>query len=843
MMGQSSPNNTELRGQQNIPGYVRGVYDHRSAPARLLDALAGNNRRPLVAIVLACAGVTLFLPALTLLWVGVAVFVPLIVISGHPLTLPMRLPTFVDQPDPHDPKPGDQGGYERPSGSFLLGYEAGTGKPVWAGVADILRHFLLMGVTGAGKTEALMGLVANALGMGGGAIYGDAKATVKLLWQITALASLTGRIDDLLVVNYITGGVSRHGDVAVAEEVSDEDRDLLDSMEQQSRGRLSNTAMPFPAGNADGIQQILVSLMPAGGDGGGNSVFRERAIAIMTALLAVMEDLHYRYGMPISPETIRANLNLTVFKDMVDGKYGKLSDRARNILWEYLRKIPGWDDNLELSEQPQQVADQFGFAQMYWTRALSTLADTYGHIYGDAYTEVDYPDVVLNRRILVLMLPAMEKAPDELGQLAKIVLAGLKGAMAMGLGSAVEGTKSLVLDALPSASSIPTLAVFDEYGYMAAPGFAVAAAQARGLGFGAVFAGQGLAGFRVLNPGGGGEIEVKQIIDNTRMKGAMGIEDSSDTFKLFKEIGGEIDITRESSYEMNALGTAIASGKASLHRQSRIEVTDLRGQTMGEAYLCWMHRIIHMHFFYANAALPRAVRLNTGVAVRLDNVADLQSEGDVVTPGSPGSGDPDGNVGDLPLGSPEDQRFADMVAPVDDGPLAIESVLSALHGWVTGRAAARRKRDEGGGGGDPPQPRPAQETGRSATLPNESDASTLSDSDIPPDLDIPDEVFDGSAEERPLPAASTQQAAAEGALARVEALATITGQETGVEEALRERIIQSAKALDAQPSAFTYPPPDLDRPRSAADESDLDEIERRLREAIEGASSLEESDH
>lgn len=854
-----SQTGAELRGgQQNVPGFVRGVYDHRSLGDRFLDGLAGSNRRPLATVVFACALADLFLPALTIVWVALAMILSALVIASRPLVLPMRLPSFTKQPDPHDPKPGDRGGYERASGSLLLGYEDGTGKPVWAGVTDILRHFLLMGVTGAGKTEALMGLVANALGVGGGVIYGDAKATVKLLWQITALASLTGRIDDLLVVNYITGGVTRHADVVIPQVLNDEERDLLDTMGQQSSGRLSNTAMPFPVGNADGIQQILVSLMPPGGDGGGNSVFRERAIAIMGALLAVMEDLHYRYGMPISPESIRANLDLSVFKDMVDGKYGKLGVRAQNIMREYLRKIPGWDDNLPIAEQPQQVTDQFGFAQMYWTRALSTLADTYGHIYGDAYAEVDYPDVVLNRRIMVLMLPAMEKAPDELGQLAKIVLAGLKGAMAIGLGSVVEGDKSMVLDALPSASSIPTLAIFDEYGYMAAPGFAVAAAQARGLGFGAVFAGQGLAGFKAINTGAGGEIEVKQIIDNTRIKAAMGIEDSSDTFKLFKEIGGEIDITRESSYELNSLGTAIASRKATLQRQSRVEVTDLRGQTMGEAHLFWMHRLIHMHFFYANATLPRSVRLNTGVAVRLDNAADLASEGSVVTsadaaaggaPAARPAGGADaalpGSGEEAPL-SAEDRRFADAVAPIDAGPSAVEAVLAALPGWIAGLAkASRGRRGEGGGSGA--QPRPSEERA-AETDPEDGDIPFMPhdpEIDTAPDTDIPDEVFEGPMgdhDERALPAAlaaagqegrrGAAVAAAEDSLARLEDFAAVTGQDLGVEDPLRQRIMEAAASLDAGSAPIAYPPADLDRPRSAADESELHEIERLLLEAI-----------
>lgn len=143
----------ELRGKQNVPDFVRGVYDHRPLGARVLDALAGNNRRRLVAIVGATGMALVVLPGLTLLWLFLGFVIPATVVVFRPLTLPMRLPIFVNQPDPHDPKPGDRGGFESASGRFLLGYEDGTGKPIWASVADILRHFLLMGVTGAGKTE------------------------------------------------------------------------------------------------------------------------------------------------------------------------------------------------------------------------------------------------------------------------------------------------------------------------------------------------------------------------------------------------------------------------------------------------------------------------------------------------------------------------------------------------------------------------------------------------------------------------------------------------------------------------------------------------------------------
>ena len=48
-------------------------------------------------------------------------------------------------------------------------------------------------------------------------------------------------------------------------------------------------------------------------------------------------------------------------------------------------------------------------------------------------------DVVLNRRILVVNLPALENSDDTLAALGKIVVASLRGMMAQILGARLEG--------------------------------------------------------------------------------------------------------------------------------------------------------------------------------------------------------------------------------------------------------------------------------------------------------------------------------------------------------------------------------------------------------------------
>ena len=60
-------------------------------------------------------------------------------------------------------------------------------------------------------------------------------------------------------------------------------------------------------------------------------------------------------------------------------------------------------------KQGSQVLEQHGFITMQLTRVFGSLADTYGHIIRTNLAEVDLKDVVLNRRILVVLLPALRK--------------------------------------------------------------------------------------------------------------------------------------------------------------------------------------------------------------------------------------------------------------------------------------------------------------------------------------------------------------------------------------------------------------------------------------------------
>lgn len=58
---------------------------------------------------------------------------------------------------------------------------------------------------------------------------------------------------------------------------------------------------------------------------------------------------------------------------------------------------------------------------MQFTRSIQSLADEYGYIFKAQLADIDVLDVVLNRRIMAVLIPALEKSGDEAANLGKIV--------------------------------------------------------------------------------------------------------------------------------------------------------------------------------------------------------------------------------------------------------------------------------------------------------------------------------------------------------------------------------------------------------------------------------------
>lgn len=510
--------------------------------------------------------------------------------------LPFRLPKIAGVKDYNDLKPG----IRTPNmarGIAFFGNDIKTHEELWFANEDMRTHALIFGSTGSGKTEALVSIAFNALVQGSGFIYVDGKGDNSLYAKVFSMVRSMGREDDLLLINFMTGA-----------------RDIVGPQEK----RLSNTLNPFCQGSSSMLTQLVVSLMGGSSQSSDGDMWKGRAIAFVEALMRLLVYMRDEGAILLDANSIRNYFDLQRLESIVIDKVFPRDDQESvNIesipklvtdpLRNYLNTLPGYNKEKK-GKQVSQVLEQHGFITMQLVRSFSSLADTYGHIIRTNLAEVDFKDVVLNRRILVVLLPALEKSPDELSNLGKVIVSSLKAMMAAGLGEEVEGDYRDVIERKPTNSPTPYICILDEYGYYAVQGFAVVPAQARSLGFSAIFAGQDLPAFQKAS-----KEEAASIGANTNIKICMKLEDPTETWDFFTKTAGEAYVTKVDSFqskESTISNTYMDTKSSSFERRARIDLLDLKEQTEGEAHIFFRSKIVRARMFYANPKPVKKLKIN-----------------------------------------------------------------------------------------------------------------------------------------------------------------------------------------------------------------------------------------
>ncbi|MFU8798308.1 MAG: type IV secretory system conjugative DNA transfer family protein, partial [Gammaproteobacteria bacterium] len=442
----------------------------------------------------------------------------------------------------------------------------------------------------------------NSLLQGSGFIYIDGKGDTSLFAKIFSMCRRMGREDDLLLINFMTGA-----------------RDIFGPQEK----RLSNTMNPFSAGSSSMLSQLVVSLMPDGQGSGDGDMWKGRAIVFVEALMKILVYMRDQGHILLDANSIRGYFELPRLEAIVvDRQFIRDKQEPVDItevpelmiepITNYLTNLPGFDRSKK-GKQSSSTLEQHGFITMQLTRVFGSLADTYSHIIRTNLPEVDMRDVVLNRRILVVLLPALEKSTEELSNLGKVIVATLKAMMASGLGENVEGTYRDVIERKPTTSPTPYVCILDEYGYYAVKGFAVVPAQARSLGFSAIFAGQDLPAFQKSS-----KEEAASIGANTNIKICMKLEDPQETWEFFHKTAGEAYVTKVDSFQMrpeSMTNTYRDAMTSSTEKRARIDLLDLKDQREGEAHIFFKSRIVRATMFYAAPPPAQYMRLNYFVKV------------------------------------------------------------------------------------------------------------------------------------------------------------------------------------------------------------------------------------
>ncbi len=493
---------------------------------------------------------------------------------------------------PNSKKKGKMG-----DGIMYMGNDIVDGAEVWFSDDNLRTHVLIFGSTGSGKTRSLLGLLYQALLFGSGCIYVDGKGDNTVYWLVWSICRRLGREDDLLVINYLTGG---------AENAS------------SSPDRLSNTTNPFANGTSDQLRELVVGLMrDSGGDG---DMWKGRASALLAGLLRCLVALRDRGEIQLNVQTIRDQMPLDKVIELT--RRTDLSDYSILPLRKYLLELPGFTEEDALAgDIAPKAYEQHGYLTMQLTETLGDLGDTYGHIFRTPLGEVDFKDVVFNRRILFVMLPALEKSPDSLGNLGKLVVASVRSALAPALGNKLEGSRRDVIEVKPTTADVPFLLVLDEYGYYSVKGFAVVAAQARSLGVSVFFAGQDYPSFKK-----GSVEEAASVVANTNIKICMKLEDPDETFQLFEKRAGKSNVTMTTGHEMRgALVDYQDQNTTRIEEKMRINVRDLVSQKPGQAHVLFGDTVVRCQMFYAEPYEVESARLNAFLPVKGPSKSTLDS--------------------------------------------------------------------------------------------------------------------------------------------------------------------------------------------------------------------------
>jgi intracellular multiplication protein IcmO len=607
--------------------------DVRPLTARLSEFLMSEAS----GLVLGVAAVGMIIePALVNLLVPASAIYAATVLSQH-VTLPLRLPMSARMKDYNYPSPADRRP-RRAAGTIYLGRDL-KGRELWLSSDDGRQHATVPGTTGAGKTTALVGFLTNALAHGSGFVLVDGKADNKLFGEVLALARRFGREDDVLCLNFMTASGEKE----------------------------SNTFNPFAVGNADAIGEMLSSQLGETVSGDSNQVFRDRAVALVGTMAPVLVWMRDNKGVSLNIETIRFSFELRCIWKIAVKKLFEVRDPATghtqdidvsNIpedviypLRAYLGELPAYDMALDWNKQKtEEPSKQHGFAVFYFTRTFELLGVSLGHIFKVQQSEVDMRDVVLNRRILVVNLPALESSDDRLAALGKIVVASLRGMMAQMLGSRLEGDYDTIVANKPGMGAAPFHVVLDEVASYATSGMDRMLAMGRGLNFMFWLGLQEVSGIWARL----GE-KTASLLGNANLTVAMRLQDANRTREWIEGTAGRTTVSQVSNFQADDFGEFASGRSAELREVSRIDWRDLQGLIEGEAIILFGGRRIHAKLFHADVKVKGPMRLNRCLALPAPDVKKIKASAAKV----------DALIGRIERGLASDSRRAQPSPPLE----------------------------------------------------------------------------------------------------------------------------------------------------------------------------------
>lgn len=481
-------------------------------------------------------------------------------------------------------------------------------KEIWESDDDLRKHMLIIGSTGSGKSETLKGIFFNSLCWSSGFFVADGKADNTLPAHTHTMVRSFGRDDDLLYLNFLLGG-------STPEQV------------RKSRRRRTNKLNPVSAADADTIIQMGANMLPKVEGEGKN--WQEKALNLWRAVIVALCYRRDTEGMDISVATIIEYLALPKVEELFLLGYEESLQRGE---WSYgyagvkayldsgcpaykVDKLlakngygdtpapagrPGAAASGKAFEQDSMAYEQHSYRTTQLMPVLNLLDKTYGYIFRDKYPEIDMIDVTLNNRILVMLIPSLEKSAQEAENLGKLAIACLRVMMGKNLGSEIEGTRQELLESKATKSPYPYMVALDELAYYFADGIAVMFAQARSLGFCMIAAAQDLEKLTE----GSRAAEAGAMLANSVAKNFMRIDDAGKTYDFIKKILGQISVAVRQTYELGS-SSYKKSKEIVVQDIDRVSLRELQEKGPGEGVFNSAGKTVRMKYLYIGKDLEQ----------------------------------------------------------------------------------------------------------------------------------------------------------------------------------------------------------------------------------------------
>lgn len=315
-----------------------------------------------------------------------------------------------------------------------------TYHPWFLSETQLLEHEFLQGSTGAGKTEALLSRLSAVAHASPdiGLVYMDGKGEGSLIYKLHALARKTGRLEDLRCVNFMGGSA-------------------LSSSQGRGLSHSFNPIEDFSAGMIASwlwgcfSDEALASSGLQGLEGGADtlrSFFEAASSAFVDLLHAGLADPGIAGLSPC--------LSYARLKELARGEAMSQMSKALIARYQAALGLSGAGLSAGISEALSAMLP----VELSVSGGLESLSQAYGHIFnskknarGEWLASDASPFAPFEGGWAIVVLPALEKAPNELGLLGRMLVCSYE-----------QAQKAMEPGAYRRLSAV---VVLDEFGYYA----------------------------------------------------------------------------------------------------------------------------------------------------------------------------------------------------------------------------------------------------------------------------------------------------------------------------------------------------------------------------------------